>query len=198
MKCSSSYASSNEILDYLKRFTREHDLEKLIQFNSKVVKARWSEASGTWKVKIEGRTNEIESEILVNAGGILNNPKLPNIEGFSSFAGQTLHTACWDPKVKLDGKRVAIIGSGASAVQVLPEIQPVCSQIDVYIRTPSWITAPAGLCSADPGELNPFYSKQEKKQFLNDEDVYLDTRKKLEDYLYVFSWTAPLHCLVRA
>lgn len=198
MKCSCSYASSSEILDYLKRFAREHNLERFIQFNSKIVEARWSEASGTWKVKIEGRTDEIESEILVNAGGILNNPKIPNIEGFSSFAGQKLHTACWDPKVKLDGKRVAIIGSGASAVQVLPEIQPICSQIDVYIRTSSWITAPAGLCSDDPDELNPVYSKQEKEQFLNDEDVYLDIRKKLEDYLCVYSWTSPSHCSVGA
>lgn len=198
MKFSSSYASSNEILDYLKRFAHEHDLEEFIQFNSKVVEARWSEVSGTWKVKIEGRTDEIESEILVNAGGILNNPKIPDIEGFSSFAGQKLHTACWDPKVKLDGKRVAIIGSGASAVQVLPEIQQICSQINVYIRTPSWITAPAGLCSSDPDELNPVYSKQEKEQFLHDEDVYLDIRKKLEDYLCVFSWAAPSHHVVRA
>ncbi|KAI3392054.1 hypothetical protein diail_6309 [Diaporthe ilicicola] len=177
-----SYASSNEIQAYLKSFAAIHELDKSIHFNSKVVEARWSEASGKWNIKIEGRTDEIESEILVNAGGILNHPKLPSIKGFSSFAGQQLHTASWDPTVKLDGKRVAVIGAGASAVQLLPQIQPLCSHVDVYIRTPSWITAPAGLTATDPENLNPAYSMQDKAHFTNDEDAYLETRKELESH----------------
>lgn len=127
----------------------------------------------------------IESEILVNAGGILNNPKLPSIKGFSSFAGKQLHTAGWDPTFKLDGERVAVIGSGASAVQLLPQIQPLCSHVDVYIRTPSWITAPAGLIGVNSEDLNPVYSIQDKERFVNDEDAYLETRKELEGYLCV-------------
>lgn len=121
----------------------------------------------------------------MNAGGILNNPKLPNIPGFSDFVGQQLHTASWDVSVKLDGKRVAVIGAGASAVQLLPQIQPICSRVDVYIRTPSWITAPAGITSVDNEDLNPVYSMQDKSRFANDENFYLETRKNLEDHLYV-------------
>lgn len=182
-----SYASSNEIHSYLKRFASVHDLDQCIHFNSKVIEARWYEASATWRIKIEGWSEEIESEILVNAGGILNNPKLPGIKGFSSFAGQQLHTACWDSKVKLKGKRVAIIGAGASAVQLLPQIQPLCSQVDVYIRTPSWIIAPVGLTAVDSEDLNPAYSMQDKERFANDEDAYLETRKELEGHLWVSS-----------
>lgn len=180
-----SYASSNEIHSYLKRFASVHDLDQHIHFNSKVIEARWSEASATWFIKIEGRTDVIESEILVNAGGILNNPKLPSIKGFSSFAGQQLHTAGWDPTVKLHGKRVAVIGSGASAVQLLPQIQPLCSHVDVYIRTPSWITAPAGLIGVDSEDHNPVYSVQDMERFANDENAYLETRKELEGHLCV-------------
>lgn len=180
-----SYASSDEIHAYLKRFASFHELDQFIHFNSKVVEAAWSEASAKWKIKIEGQTDEIESEILVNAGGILNNPKLPSIKGFSSFAGEQLHTASWDPTVKLDGKRVAVIGAGASAVQLLPQIQPLCSHVDVYIRTPSWITAPVGLTAGDPENLNPTYTVQDKERFNNDEDAYLDTRKELESHLCV-------------
>lgn len=180
-----SYASSNEILAYLKSFACSYDLNQFIHFNSRVVEARWSETSGTWYIKVEGQTDEIESEILVNAGGILNNPKLPSIKGFSSFAGQQLHTASWDRTVKLDGKRVAVIGAGASAVQLLPQIQALCSHVDVYIRTPSWITAPSGLTSTNHDELNPSYTKQDMEKFINDEDAYLETRKELENYLYV-------------
>lgn len=151
-----------------------------------MVEARWSEISAKWEIKIEGRPDVIQSEILVNAGGILNNPKLPSIPGFSSFAGQQLHTASWDPSVKLDGKRVAVVGAGASAVQLLPQIQPICSHVDVYIRTPSWITAPAGIEAVDREGLNPVYTKQDKSRFANDEKFYLETRKELENYLCVF------------
>lgn len=188
----SSYASSDEIHAYLKCFAKVHGLDQFIHFNSKVVEARWSEASAKWNIKIEGQTDETESEILINAGGILNNPKLPNIKGFSSFAGSQLHTASWDPTVKLGGKRVAVIGAGASAVQLLPQIQPLCSHVDVYIRTPSWITAPVGLTAVDRENLNPAYSMQDMERFANDQDSYLETRKELESHLCV----APLQAYV--
>ncbi|POS81289.1 hypothetical protein DHEL01_v200339 [Diaporthe helianthi] len=181
------YASSDEIHWYLKRFASVHGLDQFIHFNSKVVEAKWSETSATWNIKIDGRTDVIQSEILINAGGILNNPKLPSIPGFSKFTGQQLHTASWDPSVNLEGKRVAMIGAGASAVQLLPQIQPLCSHVDVYIRTPSWITAPAGITLIDAENPNPVYSMQDKDRFANDEDAYLETRKELEDYLCVLA-----------
>ena len=75
---------------------------------------------------------------LVNACGVLVTPNLPDIDGVDSFAGVTMHTARWDHQQDLTGKRVAIIGTGASAVQVIPEIAPIVEQLTVFQRTPIW------------------------------------------------------------
>ena len=82
--------------------------------------------------------DEITARFLVNAIGVLNIPKLPDIAGVDSFAGVTMHTARWDHSQDLTGKRVAIIGTGASAVQVIPEIAPIVEHLTVFQRTPIW------------------------------------------------------------
>ncbi|GKT95034.1 hypothetical protein Ct61P_12884 [Colletotrichum tofieldiae] len=174
------FASSSEIQCYLKTVCRQFDLEKNISYNSKVVEARWQEEKGTWSVKVEGldAMGEYESDILVNAGGILNNFQMPDIPGLSEFAGPVIHTAAWDDKIDLVGKRVAIIGAGASAVQLLPAIQPLCSSVDIYIRTPSWICPPVGL---PPGSVdNPSYTPAERHRFRKDAEYSLRMRKDME------------------
>ena len=80
----------------------------------------------------------VRNTLLVNAGGVLITPKLPDIDGVDSFAGVTMHTARWDHAEDLTGKRVAIIGTGASAVQVIPEIAPIVRHLTVFQRTPIW------------------------------------------------------------
>ncbi|KAH8896207.1 FAD/NAD(P)-binding domain-containing protein [Thozetella sp. PMI_491] len=172
------YAPSQEIQEYLKRVARYFDLERTITYNCKVVHARWSEDSHSWTVKLENGT-KAESEILVNAGGILNDPQLPSIHGYSSFAGPRLHTASWDSSVDLDKKRVAIIGAGASAIQLLPKIQPLASHIDIYIRTPSWITPP--VAAPTPEARDHVYSSEERESFRWNERLYLRKRKEMED-----------------
>lgn len=92
-----------------------------------------------------------------------------------------LHTAAWDNTVDLRQKRVAIIGAGASAIQLLPQLQKVCSRIDTYIRTPSWICEPVGLPAGhDSKDLNPKYSQQDMDRYREDPAYYLETRKWLE------------------
>ncbi|WQF88077.1 Putative flavin monooxygenase, FAD/NAD(P)-binding domain superfamily [Colletotrichum destructivum] len=174
------FASSSEIQHYLKAVCRQFDLESYISYNSKVAEAQWQEDKGVWSVKVEGldATEVHQSEILVNAGGILNNFKMPEIPGLSDFGGPIVHTAAWDDSVDLLGKRVAIIGAGASAVQLLPAIQPLCRSIDVYIRTPSWICPPVGL---PPGSIeNPSYTNAEKRRFREDAAYSLTMRKAME------------------
>lgn len=173
----SSYSSSEEIKDYLDRFACHFGIKKLIQFNSKVQSARWSEAKGTWTVTVEGR-GQIESEILINAGGILNSPQLPKISGWDSFLGPKLHTAAWDKTVPLENKRIAVIGAGASAIQLVPELKQICEEIDVFIRTPSWICPPLALNT--PGAANYEYSQKEKDDFRKNPSLYLQTRKQIE------------------
>ncbi|KAF9873662.1 hypothetical protein CkaCkLH20_08772 [Colletotrichum karsti] len=171
------YASSGEIQQYLCGVARHFDLLKYIRFNTKVVNAQWSEGSGTWTIETE-HGSKIESEILVNAGGILNNLQMPAIEGLNSFTGPILHTANWDHSVDLKGKAVGVIGSGASSVQLLPQIQPESRKINIFIRTPSWISPPVALPEAD--RAGNKYEEKEKKVFRDDDEQYLRDRKRLE------------------
>lgn len=118
------------------------------------------------------------SEILVNAGGILNNLQMPNIEGLEDFAGSILHTAAWDSSINLAGKTVALIGSGASSIQVLPQLQVKCGHVNVYIRTPSWISPPVVV--PNTGNNNHTYTNEERELFRNDESNYIKLRKEIE------------------
>ncbi|KAL4969944.1 flavin-containing monooxygenase [Aspergillus stella-maris] len=178
-----SYASSSEIQQYLEDVIEEYELGQSIRYNSLVTHAEWDDNRGIWRAQINqnenGTTSTVESEILINAGGILNNPAMPTIPGLDTFAGSILHTAAWDDIVDLSGKRVAIIGAGASAIQLLPAIQKDVKHADVYIRTPSWISPPVAL---PPGvEKDHRYSEEEKQQFRDDPAGYLSMRKGLED-----------------
>lgn len=153
------------------------DLKRFIRFNTKVVNAKWSEDSSTWAIGVDDGST-LESEILVNAGGILNNPQMPAIDGLDAFAGPLLHTAAWDPSVDLRGKRIGVIGAGASAVQLLPHIQPVAGRVTAFIRTPSWISPPVALPEADRPSYA--YAEEERLAFRSDDDRYLRDRKRLE------------------
>ncbi|KAM0546948.1 hypothetical protein ACHAPJ_010608 [Fusarium lateritium] len=172
------YASSQEIHAYLKGVVKHFDLERYITLNTKVVSTRWSEEAGTWTIELDDGTL-VTSEVLVNASGILNHPQLPNVEGLSTFSGPMLHTASWDSSIDLRGKRIGVIGAGASAIQLVPSIQPLARDMKVFIRTPSWIAPPVAL--PDPDATNYTYSSEEKKGFEGQKDAYLTTRKSLED-----------------
>ncbi|UNI24497.1 hypothetical protein JDV02_010237 [Purpureocillium takamizusanense] len=166
-----------EINSYLKGVVRYFDLDRFIAYNSKVVSARWSTETCTWTVEVENGPS-VESEILINACGILNNPKMPEITGLDTFAGQILHTAAWDQSVDLRNKRIGIIGAGASSIQLLPQIQPTAEKVQVFIRTPSWIYPPFALTAGTAA--SHAYSEEEKETFRWDEDSYLEARKVME------------------
>jgi len=103
---------------------------------------------------------------------------MPDISGISEFAGPIIHTAAWNDSIDLASKRVAIIGAGASAAQVLPAIQPICGYVNIYIRTPSWSSPPFGL-PPDRGS-NPIYTETDKQHFRQDAAFSLQTRKSME------------------
>lgn len=172
-----SYVSSSEIQTYLKAVVLHYGLDTYIQYNSKVEGAVWDEHRSRWSVTVEGR-GIFECDVLVNAGGILNNPSFPDLKNLDSFEGQLAHTAAWDPNIDGKNKRVAIIGAGASAIQTLPEMQSVASHVDIYIRTPSWITGPAG--ARFHGDQNHVYSEKEKARFRDDLEYSLRIRKEME------------------
>ncbi|KAF4810222.1 FAD-binding monooxygenase moxY [Colletotrichum siamense] len=171
------YASSQEIKAYLDGVAKHFDLKRFIKFNTKVTKAQWSEVSSTWTVEVENGSI-YEAEVLFNAGGILNNIQMPNITGIDTFAGPILHTADWDSSVDLKGKRIGVIGAGASAVQLLPQIQPTATKVTAFIRTPSWISPPVALPEADRPSYS--YDDGEKIRFRENDAEYLEDRKRLE------------------
>lgn len=113
-----------------------------IRFETEVLSAEWSDADRRWTVRTrdaQGRETAIEADAVISAVGQLNRPSYPKIEGIDAFEGTTFHSARWDHSVDLAGKRVAVIGTGASAVQFVPEIAPVVGTLGLFQRTPPWL-----------------------------------------------------------
>ena len=110
------YASSKQIYQYFTDFAHKYGLQHYIKTRHQVVGATWSSATGRWDVKIKdlatGREFDDTCDVLINAGGILNNWKWPAIPGIDKFKGKLLHTANWDDNVQLEGKVVGLIGNG--------------------------------------------------------------------------------------
>ncbi|TVY38734.1 putative sterigmatocystin biosynthesis monooxygenase [Lachnellula subtilissima] len=145
----SYYSTAPEILAYFKKLAVENDLLKYVRLSHKIVGAWWEEDTKEWRVKVQRGDNpddviEDRCNILVNASGVLNKWKWPNIKGRETFQGPMLHSANWDDSVSLVGKTVAVIGSGSSAVQIVPNILPVVGKLKCFIRSSSWVTAGFG------------------------------------------------------
>src|SRR5204863_673828 len=134
------------------------DLRPSIRFGTEVVSATWSDEDRRWTVTVRSANNgsaeTLVADAVISAVGQLNRPNMPAIEGRDSFAGPAFHSARWNHSVDLRGKRVAVIGTGASAVQFIPEIAPVAAELLVFQRTPPWFgptpdyhdEVPPGLC----------------------------------------------------
>lgn len=134
---SRTYATQPEILDYARRVAREHGVERLIRFQTEVTDARWEDDAQHWRVTTT--RGELTARVLVTALGPFGDPKLPDIPGRDTFAGTTFHSARWNHDHDLRGERVAVIGTGASAIQFVPEIQPEVQRLTVFQRTPAWV-----------------------------------------------------------
>ncbi|GAA2065922.1 NAD(P)/FAD-dependent oxidoreductase [Catenulispora yoronensis] len=132
------YAPGTEILRYAEHVTDKYGLRGSLSCGTTVDSARWMPAAEHWSVRLQdGR--ELTARFLVTATGSLSQPKRPDIPGLDDFAGPVLHTAYWDDGHDLDGRRVAVIGTGASAVQAVPEIARRARTVTVFQRTPVWV-----------------------------------------------------------
>lgn len=127
-----------EIQEYLLGVTEKYGLRDHVHFGAHVDRAHWNDAQGRWHVHTkDGR--EYVAQFLVSAAGGLHIPLVPDIPGADEFTGVTFHSARWDHGVDLAGKRVAVIGTGASAIQIVPEIVDQVGALHVYQRTPAWV-----------------------------------------------------------
>ncbi|KAE8146657.1 hypothetical protein BDV25DRAFT_162063 [Aspergillus avenaceus] len=184
----SYYSSGSEILRYLQDVADRYGLRKYIRLNHRVVGAFWNEEEQQWKVRIQrgddpGDVFEDAGHVLVNASGALNKWKWPDIKGRESFQGAMIHSANWADNVPLEGKRVAVIGTGSSAVQIVPSIQPTVASLKCFIRSATWVTGNVGQKFAGKNGGNFDYTERQKETFRSDPQKYLAYRKKIESEL---------------
>ena len=140
------FAQRQELLDYLKKVALEHDVRSHIRFNTRLTSSRWDEARRRWISTLETADGEEEfsSAVLVSAIGQLNDPSRAHFKGEEDFAGQTLHSALWSDDIKVDGKHIAVIGTGATAMQLVPTIADKVASVTVYQRSAQWSRPVAG------------------------------------------------------
>ncbi|NMD58161.1 MULTISPECIES: flavin-containing monooxygenase [Tsukamurella] len=135
---SGMYARGPELKAYAGRVADKYDVRRHMRFGLDVRRADWDEESGRWTVHFaEG--DPVRTRFLVCATGFLSQPATPDIPGIERFEGAVVHTARWDPDHAFDGERVAVIGTGSTAVQVIPELAKRAADLTVYQRTPIWV-----------------------------------------------------------
>jgi cation diffusion facilitator CzcD-associated flavoprotein CzcO len=132
-----SFSPQPEIWSYLKRCAHDFGVLPHIRFNHKVRGAVWDEAAQRWR--IETSQGNYTASVLVMAAGALSTPALPTLPGLENFQGKAFHSARWEHDYDLTGRRVAVVGTGASAIQFVPEIQPKVATLHIFQRTPPWL-----------------------------------------------------------
>lgn len=132
-----TYPLREEIHLYLRRCAEKFGLVPHIRLGHEVQRASWDDRACRWQIQTSRGT--ITARILVGGQGSLSEPRLPDIPGRDSFGGPAFHSAQWDHSVEIAGKRVAVLGTGASAIQIVPDIQPKVARLHVFQRTPPWI-----------------------------------------------------------
>src|SRR5690348_16321791 len=134
---SRTFSPQPEIWDYLEACADRFGIRPKISFNTEVRGASWDDAERCWQV--ETSRGAYTAEILIAAGGPLNEPAIPKLAGLETFQGKAFHSALWDATHDLTGRRVAVIGTGASAIQFVPEIQPDVERLTLFQLTPEWV-----------------------------------------------------------
>ncbi|KAF2644630.1 FAD/NAD(P)-binding domain-containing protein [Massarina eburnea CBS 473.64] len=177
---STAYAAGAEIKTYWKDIVHRHNLWKYINLDSRVEKAEWSEEKGKWVIDVATKTGEIvdEADFLITATGHFSDPRLPDYPGREEYQGHLRHSSNWDPNFDPTGKKIAVIGNGASGLQVLPPLQKLAARIDHYARNRTWVAAPVG------GENFEQFVAERIEQARTSPEEYLKFRKELEEQLF--------------
>jgi 4-hydroxyacetophenone monooxygenase len=155
------YSTGDVLQDYFERIATKHGLHQHIRFRTKVTAARWD--STHWQVTLDDGSS-LAARAMISAIGQLNTPKMPDMPGVGSFAGPAFHSAQWPDGIDLSGQRVAVIGTGASAFQIIPEIAGHVASLAVFQRTPPWLLPSAIYHEAVPEGVRwllrhmPFYA----------------------------------------
>jgi len=136
------FSQRKDLFAYFERCADAYAVRPRIRFETEVVSARFDDDSARWQVAVRTKAGAVETltaNAIVSAVGQLNRPRIPDIPGLASFAGPHFHSAAWEHKHDLHGKRIAVIGSGASAFQLVPEVAKVAERLFVFQRSPAWM-----------------------------------------------------------
>ncbi|WP_327747674.1 NAD(P)/FAD-dependent oxidoreductase [Streptomyces europaeiscabiei] len=134
---SRGFADRSEILEYLDTTAATHGVHKAIRYGTEVLSSRWEPEAHRWHLQTTSGT--YTARVVIVATGPWHRPRYPDIAGLDTFPGAVFHSARWNHEVDLTGRRVAVVGTGASTVQFLPEIQPKTAHVDVFQSTPQWV-----------------------------------------------------------
>jgi cation diffusion facilitator CzcD-associated flavoprotein CzcO len=133
----SNFGTRDELVSYLSECSARFGVDPYIRFDHEVRSAHWDEVVQRWRIETSQGT--YTARVFISAMGYLSDPNIPDLPGLATFQGPTFHSSRWNHDVDLEGKRVAVIGTGASAIQFVPAIQPIVGRLDLYQRTPPWV-----------------------------------------------------------
>ncbi|EME49899.1 hypothetical protein DOTSEDRAFT_68639 [Dothistroma septosporum NZE10] len=183
---SALYAPAGEIRDYLQDTARKYGADRFMKLKHEVLECTWDSARGKWIVMVRRPDGEIfkdESDVLIGARGLLNNKQWPDIEGLNSFQGEVMHSADWNDDYDFTNKRIGVIGSGSSAIQIIPSLQKVAgAHLNCFMRSKTWISPPLGQSSMDKlgmGEQLQFRPEQ-IEHFKKDPEAWMEFRMLVE------------------
>jgi 4-hydroxyacetophenone monooxygenase len=136
------FSHQPELLAYVKRTVEAHSLDQRLRCGVEVAEMSWDDDAAEWVLSLrsaDGSTEQTRANFVIGASGLLRIARWPDIQGRDDFAGPSFHSAYWDHSVDVSGKRIAVIGTGASANQIVPAISPVAGEVVVYQRSPHWM-----------------------------------------------------------
>jgi cation diffusion facilitator CzcD-associated flavoprotein CzcO len=188
------FAYGPEIQKYFENFADRHGARKYMKLMTKVVECRWDDDDSVWHLTLQDQTTGKQwqdwAHCFVNGTGILNSWKWPEIDGLHNFKGPLMHSASWNHDVDFTGKTVGVIGTGSTSIQIVPQLQMVAKEVQVYMRSPTWISPPFGAGAlttdfakgpdVDPGKRQYAFTDGDKKKFRSDPSYHLDFRKRIE------------------
>jgi 4-hydroxyacetophenone monooxygenase len=150
-----AYGTHIENQKYYEWVAAKFDLHKDITFNTEVHSLTWNESASMWDIGVEGPEGKrtLRSNAVITGVGFLNRPNMPTIEGMEEFQGQSWHTTRWPDNVDLRGKRIAVIGTGCTGYQLVPELALIASHVTVFQRTPQWLFPVPGYLAKSPPQL---------------------------------------------
>jgi cation diffusion facilitator CzcD-associated flavoprotein CzcO len=171
---SHQFSPGPEIHAYFERVAREHGLEPKTHFGEEIVSCELHD--GRWQLRTASGARD-EVDVVIAATGVLHHPKYPDIDGLDSFGGAVFHSSRWDHDVELDGKRVGVIGTGSTAVQIVGAIAGRVAHLDLFQRTPQWVL---------PQE-NPAFTDEEQASFREDPSKLIELHDGLSQAFGIFA-----------